>query len=298
MQAFGRPVDATLVKPRESMNMCVAILKIGGLWHTRNMTHRGAILYNVLKVFVVLVFCAITSSVYVHMFVAWGSFIDMLETIAYCISMTVYSLKFHVILFRSDDVRHITNAVQENFTIHGSELSTENKNIIKNAIQLARKISIAYASMYTVSLIIYTILGPLISANMPFHTQSTGNDSNEIHVPNRKLPFDTWFPVDVSESPRFEIAYVYLSTTGIINTWNIVGIELFFMTNFIYITGQFELLCDSIRNASERVACRLSQTQLISAVSDDIDDPEMFMSNKEKSIPYSKENTALGKYSL
>lgn len=248
-------------------------------------------MYTVLKTCVVLVFCTITLSVYIHVAVAWSGFTDMLETIAYCISMTVCALKFRVIIFRSTEVQHITDAVQENFIIHSKELSTENRNIIKNAIKLARKITIAYATIYTCSLVIYTILGPLISASVPFQAERAGNDSSILDVSNLKLPFEIWFPVDVTRSPRFEIAYVYLSATGIINVWNIVAIEVFFMTNFIYITSQFELLCDSIRNASETVACRLRKTQLAPAESDNINELQVFTSNKEKIIRHYNDNT-------
>jgi hypothetical protein len=295
MQTSGGSVEADReVKPRESMWLCVAILKIGGLWHTGDMSRRGAILYNVLKTFVVLVFSAIALSIYVYLFVAWGSFVDMLETYAYCISFTLYFLKFYVILFRSDEVQHIINTAQENFIIHGSELSTENRNIIKNTMKFARKITIAYATMNISSLIIYTILGPLISVHVPFQTQNAANISFESHASNRKLPFETWFPVDVTKSPRFEIAYMYLSATAVVNMWNLVGIEVFFMTTFIYITGQFELLCDSIRNASERVTYRLNQRQLASAGSDGINEPHGFTSDKEKRIRYSNGNTESG----
>jgi hypothetical protein len=255
------------------------------------MTHRAAILYNVLKTFVLLVFSSIALSVYVYLFVAWGSFIDMLETYAYCISMTVYFFKFYVILFRNDEVQHIINTVQKNFIIHGSDLSTENRNIIKNTMKFARNITIAYGTMNISSLIIYTILGPLISVSVPFQTQNAANISSESHVSNRKLPFETWFPVDVTQSPRFEIAYMYMSTTAVVNMWNFVGIETFFMTTFIYLTGQFELLCDSIRNASERVTYRLNLRHLALAGSDDINEPHELTSDKEKTIRYSNGNT-------
>lgn len=305
MQTPGWSVEADReVKPWESMRLCVAILKIGGLWHTRDMTHRGAILYNVLKTFVLLVFSSIALSVYVYLFVEWGSFIDMLETYAYSISCTVYFLKFYVILFRNVEVQHITNTVQENFVIHGKELSTENRTIIKKTIKFARKITIAYGTMNIASLTIYTILGPLISASVPFQTQNEANNSSEIHVSNRKLPFEIWFPVDVTQSPRFEIAYMYLSATSVVNMWNFVGIEAFFMTTFIYLTGQFELLCDSIRNASQRVTYRLNQRQLASAGGDDINEPHDFTSDKEKRNSYSNGNTessiipAMGKVNI
>ena len=46
--------DGTEVKPRESMELCVAILKIGGLLRSRDMPHRYSILYNVRQALVLL----------------------------------------------------------------------------------------------------------------------------------------------------------------------------------------------------------------------------------------------------
>jgi hypothetical protein len=289
--------------PRESMRLCVAILKIGGLWHTRDMSRRDAILYNVLKTFVVTVFCVITSQVYVYLFVIWGRFEDMLETIAYCITMTVFTLKLHVMLSRKDEVQHIIKTAQENFIIHGTELSTENRKIIKNTIKRARNIAIAYATMQTSSLALYIIFGPLISSGIPHDTQNTTDISSGTHTPHRKLPFEIWFPVDVTKSPRFEIAYIYLSITGIVNSWTVVGMEVFCMTTFIYITGQFELLCDSIRNASQRVKDKIDERRHSSAGCDDISKLQVFPSNMEKikfsnATTESSFNPAVGKVNI
>jgi hypothetical protein len=229
----------------------------------------------------------------------------MFETIAYSISMTVISLKFHVLLFRSEEVSHIVQAVQDNFIIHKTELSTENRQIIRNTINLARKITLAYGTMQTSSMCIYIILGPLISFALQPHNQNATNISSDTSISDRKLPFQIWFPVDVTESPRFEIAYIYLSATGCINTWSIMGIEILCMTTFIYVAGQFELLCDSIRNASERVINRLNEKQHSSAGIDNIHTTQKFAFDKKKmKINYSNAytessvNSVMGKVNI
>ena len=136
--------DGTEVNPRESMELCVAVLKLGGLLRTRDMPHRDSILYNVRQALLLLLYYTYAFSIFVYLFVAWGNFSDMTETIAYTITMTVISLKMNVIMFRSDEVQHIVKTVQENFFIHGTELSIENRKIIKNAIKLARQFTVAY----------------------------------------------------------------------------------------------------------------------------------------------------------
>jgi hypothetical protein len=288
--SYGSIEDCIEVKPRESMGLCVAILKIGGLLHTRDTSHRASILYNVRKTLALLVYYTFTFSVYVYLFVAWGSFNDMIETIAYSISLTVIALKIYVMVSRSDEVQHIVKTVQENFFIFGTELSTENRNIIKNTMKLARKITVAYATMQLSTIVVF-MFGPLASFSVMLHTHNATNISSETLVYDRKLPLQFWIPLDVTRSPQFEIAYVYVVIAGFMNTWNVVGIEAFCMTTFIYLTGQFELLCDSIRNASEKVKYRPDDRQHSSAGNDGINKHLKFTSDKKTEIQYSKANT-------
>ena len=291
MQAsYESTEDGTEVKPRESMELCVAILKLGGLLRTRGMPHRYSILYNVRQALVLLLYYAFTFSMFVYLFVTWGSFSDMIETIAYTITLTVVGLKMNVIVFRSDEIQHIFKTVQENFFIHGTELSIENKKIIKNAIKLARKITIAYVTVQTPVWVVF-LFGPMISFDITLQTHNTTNISSETFVYDRTLPIRFWIPLDVTRSPQFEIAYTYIVLIGCINAVNLGGIEIFCITTFIYLTGQFELLCDSIRNASEKVKYRLDKRQQSSAGSNGINKRLEFTSDKKTKIRYSRTNT-------
>ena len=282
--------DGTEVKPRESMELCVAILKFGGLMRTRDMTHRYSILYNVRQALALLIYYTFTFSMFVYLFVVWGSFSNMIETIAYSITLTVLALKMNVIMFRSDEVQHIVKTAQENFFIHGTELSIENRKIIKNAMKLTRQLTVTYATLQMILSVVF-LFGPLIAFDVILQTHNTTNISSEKFVYDRKLPVRSWIPLDVTRSPQFEIAYTYLVLIGYIITVNSVGIEIFCMTIFIYLTAQFELLCDSIRNASEKVKYRLDKRQRSSAGSNGINKRLEFTSDKNTKIQYSRANT-------
>jgi hypothetical protein len=225
----------------------------------------------------------------VYLFVARGNFSDMVETIAYTITLTVFSLKMNVILFRGDEVEHIVKTIQENFFIHGTELSIENRKIIKNVMNLARKITVAYATFQTTALVVF-LFGPLISFNVMIQTHNTTNNSSETVVYDRKLPIPFWTPFDVTRSPQFEIAYTYTVLTVSITTLNLVGIATFCMTTFIYLTGQFELLCDSMRNASQNVKYRLDKRQRSSSGSNGINKRLKFTLDKKTKIQHSRAN--------
>jgi hypothetical protein len=241
--------DGTEVNPRESMELCVAIMKLGGLLRTRDMPKRDSILYNVRQALILLVYYTYAFSIFVYLFVAWGSFSHMIETIAYIITLTVLSLKINLIIFRGDEVQHIVKTVQENFFFFFFELSIENSKIIKKTIKQARKITIAYS---TLLIIVYFgfLAGPLINFDVMLQTHNTTNMSSETVVYDRKLPVRFWTPLDVTRSPQFEITYMYVALAGFTITVNYVATEIFCVTTFIYLTSQFALLCESIRNAS------------------------------------------------
>jgi hypothetical protein len=200
--------DGTEVNPRKSMELCVAVLKLGGLLQTRDMPHKDSILYNVRQGLVLLVFYTYAFSTFVYLFVAWGNFNDMIETIAYLITLTVISLKKNVIMFRSDEVQHIVKRVQEIFFIHGTELSIKIRRIIKNAIKLARQFTVAYATFQTTVLVVF-LVGPLFTSDLMLQAHNTTNISSKTVVYEQKLPVRFWTKLDVTRSPQFEIAYTY-----------------------------------------------------------------------------------------
>jgi hypothetical protein len=288
--SFESTEDGTEVNPRESMALCVAIMKLGGLMRTKDMPHRDSILYNVRQAILLLLYYTFVFSIFVYLFVAWGNFSDIIETISYAITVTVTTLKMNVIMFRSDEVQHIVKTVQENFLIHGTKLSIENRNIIKNAIKQARQFTVAYLTMRTIVLVVF-LVGPLITFDVMLQTHNTTNISSETIVCDRKLPVRIWTPLDVTQSPHFEIAYTYIVLTVSISTLNWVVTDIFCLTTLIYLTGQFELLCDSIRNASEKVKYRIEGKQHSSAGSNGINKRREFTADKKTKIRYSRADT-------
>jgi hypothetical protein len=282
--------DGTEVNPRESMELCVAILKLGGLLRTRYMPHRNSILYNVRQGLLLLVYYTYAFCVFAYLFVAWGNFSDMIETNAYIITMRVISLKTNVIMFRSDEVQHIVKTVQENFFIHGTELSIENRKIIKYTIKQARQFTFAYATFMTTSSVVF-LVGPMFTFDVMLQTHNATNISSETVFYDRKLPIRFWTPLDVTRSPQFEFAYTYTVLAGCAITLYSVATEIFCVTTFIYLTGQFELLCDSIRNASEKVKYRIEKIQHSSAGSNCINKRLEFTADKKTKIQYSRADT-------
>jgi uncharacterized LabA/DUF88 family protein len=131
----------------------------------------------------------------------------------------------------------------------------------------------------------------MISFDITLQTHNTTTISSKTLVYDRKLPIRLWIPLNVTRSPQFEIVYTYIALIGSINTVNQGGIEIFCMTTFIYLTGQFELLCDSIRNASEKVKYRLDKRQHSSAGSNHINKRQEFTSDKKTKIQYTREST-------
>ena len=153
-----------------------------------------------------------------------------------------------------------------------------------------RKIAIGYLTLQTIVWVVF-LFGPLISFDVVLQTNNSTNISSETVVYDRKLPIPFWAPLDLTRSPQFEIAYAYIVLTAAINTLNLVGIEIFCVTTFIYLTGQFELLCDSIRNASEKVKYRLDNRHRSSADRNGTNKSLDITSHKNAKIQHSRANT-------
>ena len=132
------------------------------------------------------------------------------------------------------------------------------------------------------------LVGPQIFFDVMLQTHNTTNISSETVVYDRKLPVRFWTPLDVTRSPQFELAYTYTVLAGCAITLYSAAVEIFCVTTFIYLTGQFELLCDSIRNASEKVKYRIEKIQHSSAGSNGTNKRLEFTADKKTKIQYSR----------
>jgi predicted RNA methylase len=197
-------------------------------------------------------------------------------------------------MFRSEEVQHTFKTVQDNIFIHGTELSIENRRIINNAINLARKITIVYATFQTIAAFVF-LVDPMFTFEVMLQRHNATNISSERVVYNRTLPVRFWTTLDLTRSKQFEFTHLYTYTVlqGSAITLYSVAIETFCMTTFIYLTGQFELLCYSIRNASEKVKYRIEKRQHSSGGSNGITKRLKFTADKKTKIQYSRADTEL-----
>jgi hypothetical protein len=137
------------------------------------------------------------------------------------------------------------------------------------------------------------LVGPQILFDVMLQTHNTTNITSETVVYDRKLSIRIWILLDVTRSPQFKIAYtyVYIALTASIIILNLMAIEILSVTTFIYLTDQFELLCDSIMNASEKVKNRIDKRQHSSGGSNGINKRLEFTSDKKTKIQYSRAGT-------
>ncbi|KAJ4451003.1 hypothetical protein ANN_02439 [Periplaneta americana] len=115
--------------------------------------------------------------------------------------------------------------------------------------------------MIGIGFIFYTDLGPIITAGYE-EVENTSNSSlsnQTSYLYKMRLPVETWFPFDTSQSPGFEIAYFSLTVMCQIEGVNMIATDVMFITIIIYITGQFELLSDALTNMSNNVKLRMME---------------------------------------
>ncbi|XP_069690278.1 uncharacterized protein [Periplaneta americana] len=192
----------------------------------------------------------LTMELYLHR----NDLLSKLETIAVSISHVILCLKLYVLDFRTGEVQTIVNAIKGNFFIHGDELSTENRLVIKKVLRHAKIITMSYFAVGATASVMYHLMSPIVTR---MHDEAEQREHNATHETEVILPQKIWFPFDESQSPIYEIVYVYTALIGLQETFSLMMIQMFSMALMIYLSGQFELLGEELRSTSSNVALRL-----------------------------------------
>ncbi|XP_078034003.1 odorant receptor 82a isoform X2 [Augochlora pura] len=68
------------------------------------------------------------------------------------------------------------------------------------------------------------------------------NNVSDASNDNRHLPFEVWYGTDITESPKFEIAFICQFIASLICCAGISGLDATFMTIILHVCGQFKLI--------------------------------------------------------
>ncbi|XP_029046868.2 odorant receptor 85b-like [Osmia bicornis bicornis] len=115
--------------------------------------------------------------------------------------------------------------------------STDDPEEMKSYQEFAYWGRICTISFYTLGL--WTVVMNTIAAAIDyFIIDSTDNNSDK----TRHLPYEVWYGTDVTESPKFEIAFVCQFVAALISSAGLWAIETSCMTTLLHVSGQFKLI--------------------------------------------------------
>jgi hypothetical protein len=236
--------------PRKILSLNLRLLKIGGIWW-RDICLRGnplkVFFYRCYESFVILLYLSFNITVYLHAILAEENVAEFSESLLVCVCQVLHGAKLIPVVLRRKNMTSLTVTLENNFYIHKKNLNHEEKSIIKNAMSLAKTTTILYFGSLCVATATMILKPPTIALTSR-QVNSTMKQGYNL------LVWKAWLPVDPTAYPYNIFAYIYqVALTFIEGCFIIGGLNAFYLVLIIYTTSQFELLCSSLRNATQNI---------------------------------------------
>ena len=236
-------------KVRNCMKLCMKLLEVGGFWYNGE---KESVINASYQKFIVVYAYIWSFCTYVQLYMSRNDFQEFIEILSLCIATAMFLIKSSVFIYRKKDTTIVVKSVSRNFFVHVCKITQENTKIKSTTLQQARTLVFIYSSILVSGNVIYVIVTPILT-----RTPEPANNTEIARV----LPFKWWLPINQMVSPNYEIVYVLITVSTIFLGWLYTAVDIFFFVLMVYITGQFELLCDSLRNISRNVFKRMSRDQ-------------------------------------
>jgi hypothetical protein len=254
--------------PKTNLSLNLNLLKVGGLWW-RDMNPRENCLkvffYRCYERFVVLLYLSFNVSVFLHAILTEDDVAEFSESLLICVCQVLHGTRLIPVVLRRKKTANLILTLENNFYIHGKNLNHEEKSIIKNAISLAKKTTVIYFG----SLCLTATLSILTPPTLALTSKNVNSTINQGH---NLLIWKAWFPIDPTVYPYNIYAYIYQATITFIEGCFIIGgLNAFYIVLIIYTTSQFELLCSSLRNATQNIGDQMKEDSGVNKSSSEAD---------------------------
>ncbi|XP_034180213.2 odorant receptor Or2-like [Osmia lignaria lignaria] len=163
--------------------------------------------------------------------VNWGDLKVLTEVGCVITSLGQYIFKLIYVAARRDRVEKLYKELRSLWD------STDDPEEMKSYEQFAywgRICTLVYYTIGTCITIIFTT-----AAAVDYFTIDYTDNSND---KGRHLPYEVWYGTDVTESPKFEIAFVCQFVAATMICTGLWGIETTCMTTLLHVSGQFKLI--------------------------------------------------------
>ncbi|PSN30185.1 Odorant receptor 52 [Blattella germanica] len=253
----------TSMKVHNSFNLVEKMMHISGLWEKQYDCILSARLYRCYTY--IVKFFMIYFAIGIPMKIIYPESTEKaMEMVIMGIAHVILLFKLYLFYFRKKELEQVMSDVKKNFHIHGNRLTTENQKIIYETMLKARYICVTFAIMLYFSFFVYCDILPLVTIKnheYTFNFESTGCLIHNITITysEMRLPIDVWLPYSLKKTFVFQLTYTLLLIGCQVEAFNYISTDALFITLILYISGQFELLCDSLRSMPKNLEIRLAK---------------------------------------
>jgi hypothetical protein len=177
--------------------------------------------------------------------VNWGHLDNLAENI-YTIGCSITAIvKELTIIFNTKNIQSLVNILDNELAVPIKQGSSQQKEqIARTCKNQARMFTLIFISMCA-------FVGTSFSF-VPFADNLLGHSTTGVSSP-RPMPYTAWFPFNVTETPAYEVAYIYMSLETTYTSVYIASCDALFVAIIIHLCGQFQILQVSLRDIKVHV---------------------------------------------
>ncbi|XP_021926083.1 odorant receptor coreceptor-like [Zootermopsis nevadensis] len=155
------------------------------------------------------------------------------------------------------DLRYVINNVTRNFYVHEKLFKEEIISKIKAGKKVAWWITVPYTSMFILTIGLIAAEQIVAAIKHADRFSAEGNETEVTGVYHRKLPLKIWLPINVKESPSYEIGFMYQVVCFTFEIYSTCIIDTFIVVHVMFASIQYELLGEMIQLSADKVAMLL-----------------------------------------
>jgi hypothetical protein len=144
------------------------------------------------------------------------------------------------IIFKKNNIQNLVNILDNEPAVPRKQESLQHQEQIARACK-------KQARMFTLTFISMCAFVGTSFSFVPFADALLGHSTTGASS-NRPMPYTAWFPFNVTETPAYEVAYIYLSLEAAYTAVYIACCDALFVALIIHLCGQFQILQVSLRD--------------------------------------------------
>ena len=242
------------LNPEDCVKLPILYIKIAGLWSIDHSNSMLKLLFSAYIKYVQAVLCFFIFGICMKFYCDDITIEEKMELLIFSIAQGIIQCKFYVFRIKEKELQCLFDELKRNFFIHKPYITTESRKIINSTLRITRKLNIIYALFINFSIIFYIGVAPFFISS---HNIEENSGNNVTLIEHRRLPYPIWVPIDVDTSRFYHVVYIMLLLMSQSTALLLMAIQCSIFTTLLCLKGQFQLLCDSLRNLPKNTVHRL-----------------------------------------